>query len=41
MMRNQFNEQLQALNLQMIQMGGLCETVISLAVQALQMEDKH
>ncbi len=41
MMRNQFDEQLQALNLQMIQMGGLCETVISLAVQALQKEDKH
>ncbi|MCI8610886.1 MAG: phosphate signaling complex protein PhoU [Clostridiales bacterium] len=40
-MRNQFDEQLQALNLQMIQMGGLCETVISLAVQALQKEDKH
>ena len=40
-MRNQFDEQLEALNLQMIQMGGLCETVISLAVQALQKEDKH
>ena len=40
-MRNQFDEQLGQLNQQMIQMGDLCETAISLAVQALQKESKH
>lgn len=40
-MRNQFDGQLEELNLQMIQMGGLCETAISLAVQALQTDHKN
>ncbi len=40
-MRNQFDEQLGQLNQQMIQMGDLCETAISLAVQALQKGSKH
>lgn len=40
-MRNQFDEQLEQLNQQMIHMGGLCETAISLAVQALQKGSRH
>lgn len=40
-MRNQFDKQLEQLNLQMIQMGNLCETAISLAVRSLQRDDRH
>ena len=40
-MRDKFNEQLERLNLQLIQMGALCEEAISAAAKALLEGDQH
>ena len=38
-MRNKFNEQLEQLNVELIQMGALCEEAISAATKALLDQD--